>query len=461
MVRGRGYARSLEDFENIVVGGERQRLADPGQGRRRGRLRPGHPARRHRPRRPGRGRFRDRRHAPGPERPRRHQPGQGQDQGDRAGHAGGRQGRPRLRPLRAHPPLHRHAEVDPHRGHRHRHPGHHALPLARAERPHPRRSPSPSPSSSPSSPSGCWASPPTSCRSAGSPSPSGRSSTRRSSSSSRPTRSSRNGSGTAARRTTGGSSSGPSRRSAARASSPCSSSAASFLPVLTLEAEEGRLFRPLAYTKTLAMVVAAFLAITLDPALRLAVTHFRNFRFRPQLAVPGGERRPRRDDPAGGKAPDQPLPDPALRAGGAVDAAPAEGGHRRGGPGPRPRHRARLLQARLGVHAAPRRGVALLHADDHARDLHRGGPEARSRSPTASSSGFPEVERVLGKAGRAETSTDPAPLSMLETVITLKPKSEWRRMRDLVLVLGAGVAEAPSSGTSPRTTSPARNSSPR
>jgi Cu(I)/Ag(I) efflux system membrane protein CusA/SilA len=40
--------------------------------------------------------------------------------------------------------------------------------------------------------------------------------------------------------------------------------------------------------------------------------------------------------------------------------------------------------------------------------------------------GFPEVDRVLGKAGRAETSTDPAPVSMLETLITLKPKSEWR-----------------------------------
>ena len=41
---------------------------------------------------------------------------------------------------------------------------------------------------------------------------------------------------------------------------------------------------------------------------------------------------------------------------------------------------------------------------------------------------FPEVDRVLGKAGRAETSTDPAPLSMLETVITLKPTSEWRKV---------------------------------
>ena len=40
---------------------------------------------------------------------------------------------------------------------------------------------------------------------------------------------------------------------------------------------------------------------------------------------------------------------------------------------------------------------------------------------------FPEVDRVLGKAGRAETSTDPAPLSMAETIITLKPVSEWRK----------------------------------
>jgi len=41
---------------------------------------------------------------------------------------------------------------------------------------------------------------------------------------------------------------------------------------------------------------------------------------------------------------------------------------------------------------------------------------------------FPEVDRVLGKAGRADTSTDPAPLSMLETVITLKPHEQWRRV---------------------------------
>ena len=56
----------------------------------------------------------------------------------------------------------------------------------------------------------------------------------------------------------------------------------SFLPVFTLEAQEGRLFKPLAYTKTFSMIVAAVLAITLDPAMRLLFTHMKNFRFRPR-----------------------------------------------------------------------------------------------------------------------------------------------------------------------------------
>jgi len=59
--------------------------------------------------------------------------------------------------------------------------------------------------------------------------------------------------------------------------------AVSFLPVLTLEAQEGRLFKPLAYTKNLSMIIAAVLAITLDPALRLLFTHMKNFSFRPRL----------------------------------------------------------------------------------------------------------------------------------------------------------------------------------
>ncbi|MGZ8447558.1 MAG: efflux RND transporter permease subunit, partial [Candidatus Deferrimicrobiaceae bacterium] len=58
--------------------------------------------------------------------------------------------------------------------------------------------------------------------------------------------------------------------------------AVSVLPVLTLEAQEGRLFKPLAYTKTLSMFVAAVLAITLDPALRLMFTHLGHYDFRPK-----------------------------------------------------------------------------------------------------------------------------------------------------------------------------------
>ena len=69
---------------------------------------------------------------------------------------------------------------------------------------------------------------------------------------------------------------------------------------------------------------------------------------------------------------------------------------------------------------------------------------------------FPEVDRVLGKAGRAETSTDPAPLSMLETVIILKPKSEWRKVRHLVFLLGAGLGPLHLPALHPRPHLPGR-----
>src|SRR4029079_14125900 len=57
--------------------------------------------------------------------------------------------------------------------------------------------------------------------------------------------------------------------------------AVSFLPILTLEAQEGRVFKPLAYTKAFAMLVAAGLVITLDPVPRVLFTRVRRFEFRP------------------------------------------------------------------------------------------------------------------------------------------------------------------------------------
>ena len=74
---------------------------------------------------------------------------------------------------------------------------------------------------------------------------------------------------------------------------------------------------------------------------------------------------------------------------------------------------------------------------------------------------FPEVDRVLGKAGRAETSTDPAPLSMLETVITLKPHVGVAAVPTWYSGWAPGVAEAASSGASRPTTSRRGSSSTR
>jgi copper/silver efflux system protein len=201
--------------------------------------------------------------------------------------------------------------------------------------------------------------------------------------------------------------------------------AVSFLPVLTLEAQEGRLFKPLAYTKTLSMIVAAFLAITLDPVLRMSFTHVRTLQFRPrwlcraanalltgrirsEAAHPVSRVLMRMYDPVlswvlrwkwvvlGAAAILVVSTVPVFFQLGAEFMPPLEEGSILYMPSTMP-----------GISLAE--AQKLLQTTD--RILRR----------------FPEVERVLGKAGRAETATDPAPLSMLETVITLKPKSQWRQ----------------------------------
>src|SRR5205807_8040598 len=80
---------------------------------------------------------------------------------------------------------------------------------------------------------------------------------------------------------------------------------------------------------------------------------------------------------------------------------------------------------RLGIHAAPRRRHDLLYALYDAGHLDRERREAAPIERSHHQAGS-EVDRVLGKTGRADTPTDPAPLSMLETIVTLKPTSEWR-----------------------------------
>lgn len=200
--------------------------------------------------------------------------------------------------------------------------------------------------------------------------------------------------------------------------------AVSFVPVLALEAQEGRLFKPLAWTKNLSMIAAALLAITLDPAVRILFTHLREFRFRPRwlarLAtaaligkIHSEEKHPVSRvlialyEPAcrwslrhrywviGGAVALVLLTVPVFLGLGSEFMPPLDEGSLFYMP---------VTMPGLNITEAGR----LLQVQD--RLLKE----------------FPEVDLVFGKAGRAETPTDPAPLSMFETVILLKPPSQWR-----------------------------------
>ncbi|MFB3887836.1 MAG: efflux RND transporter permease subunit, partial [Thermodesulfobacteriota bacterium] len=201
--------------------------------------------------------------------------------------------------------------------------------------------------------------------------------------------------------------------------------AVSFLPVLTLEAQEGRLFKPLAYTKNLSMMIAAILAITLDPALRLTFTYLKNFNFRPKWLCRAANAalvstiRPEEKHPISRFLLRfyEPAAAWSLRwkwavIGGAflLVLATVPIYFKLGSEFMPPLEEGSILYMPTTMP-----GISITEAQNLLQVTNRIIKQ------------FPEVERVLGKAGRAETSTDPAPLSMLETVIILKPKSEWRR----------------------------------
>ena len=209
--------------------------------------------------------------------------------------------------------------------------------------------------------------------------------------------------------------------------------ALSFLPVFSLEAQEGRLFKPLAYTKTYAMAAAACLAITVVPVL---MTFFVRGKIRPEAKNPVNR---------GLIFLYRPVIDWVLQH--------------------------RLLTIALGcaalfVTAFPFRDLVVSRFADRPQSLtykalvkldalfplEKIGSEfmpplyegdllympttlpgvsiTKARALLQQTDKiirtFPEVDRVFGKIGRAETATDPAPLSMIETTIMLKPESEWR-----------------------------------
>ncbi|HXZ37180.1 MAG TPA: CusA/CzcA family heavy metal efflux RND transporter, partial [Thermodesulfobacteriota bacterium] len=201
--------------------------------------------------------------------------------------------------------------------------------------------------------------------------------------------------------------------------------AVSFLPILVLEGEEGRMFKPLAYTKNLAMIIAAIMAITLDPALRLLFTHMKNFSFRPSWLCRASNAafvgRIQSED----KHPISrfliriydPIALWSLRwkwvvIGLAVIAMTATV----------------PIYSKLGSEfMPPLEEGSLLYMPTTMPGISITEAQKVLQVTDRIIKGFPEVRYVLGKAGRAETSTDPAPLSMLETVVILKPKPEWRK----------------------------------
>lgn len=202
--------------------------------------------------------------------------------------------------------------------------------------------------------------------------------------------------------------------------------AVSFLPVFALESQEGRMFKPFALSKTLAMLLAAGLTLTLDPALRVLLMKIRPAEFQPAWlanaynSVLVGRIRSEEEHPISRLLIRiyQPLVSGVLRFKWSVIGA------------------AVVLMAvtipiyfRLGSEFMPRLDEGtILYMPTTMPGISIAEAQRLLVSTDSLILQFPEVERVLGKAGRADTPTDPAPLSMLETVIVLKPKSEWRHV---------------------------------
>jgi Cu(I)/Ag(I) efflux system membrane protein CusA/SilA len=177
-----------------------------------------------------------------------------------------------------------------------------------------------------------------------------------------------------------------------------------FLPVFALEAQEGRLFHPLAWTKTLSMALASLLSITLAPALMVFLVRGR---IRPESANPLSLGMTNVYRPVIRFVLARPRTFLLLTAVALGATVPAFLGL--GSEFMPPLEEGTLLYMPVSVP-----GISIEEA--------RRVVSIQDRELRA----VPEVERVLGKAGRADTATDPAPLSMIETVVVLKPKAQWR-----------------------------------
>jgi Cu(I)/Ag(I) efflux system membrane protein CusA/SilA len=201
--------------------------------------------------------------------------------------------------------------------------------------------------------------------------------------------------------------------------------AVAFMPVFTLVDQEGRLFRPLAYSKNLAMAIAAFLAITLDPAMRMMFARIDDFKLRPRWlawvanqalvgkyyseeAHPISKLLHRLYEPPCRLVLRHPKATIAASVALVLTTVP--------------------VYLSLGSEFMPplREGTILYMPSAVEPGMSVAEAQKALQIQDKILKTFPEVERVFGKAGRANTSTDPAPFTMMETTVILKPESEWR-----------------------------------
>jgi len=179
---------------------------------------------------------------------------------------------------------------------------------------------------------------------------------------------------------------------------------ASFLPVFLLTGQEGKLFHPLAYTKTFILIVDAFLVITLAPVL---ISFFMKGRFRPESANPVNIFLER-------------IYEPVIRA--CIKWRKTTIG-------------INIIALLISIPLLFSLGTEFMPALDEGSilfmpvtlpDVSNAEVKRLLQVQDKIIKSVPEVDNVLGKAGRANTATDNSPISMIETIILLKPKSEWR-----------------------------------